>query len=150
VDEGRAEALYELEIAFAEIARLTQGAGTAKPWVTDRALRHLPLLFKPHPWHGIPIGDDAPRIPTIGAVALPGASNASLLVQFDLAGIAVSAGSACASGAMKGSEVLAAMGVAPEIAAGTLRISFGPSTSDTDVDRFLTEWSRIAQRAKAA
>jgi len=99
---------------------------------------------------GVIVGDDAPRIPTIGAVALPGASNASLLVQFDLAGIAVSAGSACASGAMKGSEVLAAMGVAPEIAAGTLRISFGPSTSDTDVDRFLTEWSRIAQRAKAA
>jgi uncharacterized protein (DUF2126 family)/transglutaminase-like putative cysteine protease len=41
VDEGRAEALYELEIAFAEIARLSEGAGTAKPWVTDRALRHL-------------------------------------------------------------------------------------------------------------
>jgi uncharacterized protein (DUF2126 family)/transglutaminase-like putative cysteine protease len=41
VDEGRAEALYELEIAFAEIARLTKGMGTAKPWVTDRALRHL-------------------------------------------------------------------------------------------------------------
>ena len=41
VDEGRAEALYELEIAFAEILRLSQSAGTAKPWVTDRALRHL-------------------------------------------------------------------------------------------------------------
>jgi uncharacterized protein (DUF2126 family) len=41
VDEGRSEALYELEIAFAEIARLSQGSGTAKPWVTDRALRHL-------------------------------------------------------------------------------------------------------------
>ncbi|MGX9791263.1 transglutaminase family protein [Mycobacterium sp. MMS18-G62] len=44
VDEGRAEALYELEIAFAEIARLTsssRGSGTAKPWITDRALRHL-------------------------------------------------------------------------------------------------------------
>ncbi len=41
VDEGRAEALYELEIAFAEIARLSGRAGTAKPWVTDRALRHL-------------------------------------------------------------------------------------------------------------
>lgn len=40
VDEGRAEALYELEIAFAEIARLCAG-GAAKPWVTDRALRHL-------------------------------------------------------------------------------------------------------------
>jgi uncharacterized protein (DUF2126 family)/transglutaminase-like putative cysteine protease len=41
VDEGRAEALYELEIAFAEIARLTAGAGSAKPWITDRTLRHL-------------------------------------------------------------------------------------------------------------
>ncbi|MET0900289.1 MAG: transglutaminase family protein [Mycobacterium sp.] len=43
VDEGRSEALYELEIAFAEIARLTQPGGkeTAAPWVTDRALRHL-------------------------------------------------------------------------------------------------------------
>jgi uncharacterized protein (DUF2126 family)/transglutaminase-like putative cysteine protease len=40
VDEGRAEALYELEIAFAEIDRLTTGAA-AKPWVADRALRHL-------------------------------------------------------------------------------------------------------------
>lgn len=41
VDEGRSEAIYELEIAFAEIDRLTGGSGTAKPWVTDRALRHL-------------------------------------------------------------------------------------------------------------
>jgi uncharacterized protein (DUF2126 family) len=40
VDEGRADALYELEIAFAETARLTSG-GAAKPWITDRALRHL-------------------------------------------------------------------------------------------------------------
>lgn len=40
VDEGRADALYELEIAFAEISRLSAG-GAAKPWVTDRALRHL-------------------------------------------------------------------------------------------------------------
>jgi uncharacterized protein (DUF2126 family)/transglutaminase-like putative cysteine protease len=41
VDEGRAEALYELEIAFAEIARLASAPGATKPWVTDRALRHL-------------------------------------------------------------------------------------------------------------
>ncbi len=41
VDEGRSEALYELEIAFAEIDRLTGGSAGAKPWVTDRALRHL-------------------------------------------------------------------------------------------------------------
>jgi uncharacterized protein (DUF2126 family)/transglutaminase-like putative cysteine protease len=41
VDEGRTESLYELEIAFAEIARLTSGSTSSKPWVTDRALRHL-------------------------------------------------------------------------------------------------------------
>lgn len=98
---------------------------------------------------GVVIGDDAPRIPTIGAISLPGAASASLLVQFDLAGIAVSAGSACSSGAMKASHVLAAMGVAPEVAGGFLRISFGPDTSEADVDRFLGEWRRIAERDTA-
>jgi len=89
-------------------------------------------------------------LPTIGAVALPCASSASLLVQFDLAGIAVSAGSACSSGKMKESAVLAAMGVAPDVAGGFLRISFGPDTSDVEVDAFLAEWARIASRARAA
>jgi cysteine desulfurase len=98
---------------------------------------------------GVIIGEDSPRIPTIGAVSLPGAASASLLVQFDLAGIGVSAGSACSSGAMKASAVLAAMGIAPEIAGASLRISFGPDTSEADVDRFLIEWRRIAERAAA-
>lgn len=99
---------------------------------------------------GAVIGEESPRIPTIGAISLPGASNASLLVQFDLAGIAVSAGSACSSGKMKESAVLAAMGVAPKVAGGFLRISFGPGTSDADVDGFLAEWTRIAGRLRAA
>jgi cysteine desulfurase len=99
---------------------------------------------------GVVIGEKAPRIPTIGAVAMPGASNASLLVRFDLAGVAVSAGSACSSGKMKESAVLAAMSVAPEIANSFLRISFGPSTSEADVDAFLAEWQRIASRSQAA
>lgn len=99
---------------------------------------------------GVVIGEASPRIPTIGAIALRGRANAALLVQLDLAGIAVSAGSACASGKMKASDVLQAMAVPPEIAAGFLRISFGPETGDADIDRFLGEWRRIADRAKAA
>jgi cysteine desulfurase len=99
---------------------------------------------------GVVIGEGSPRLPTIGAVSLPGASSASLLVQFDLAGIAVSAGSACSSGKMKESAVLAAMGIAPEIANGFLRVSFGPQTTEADVDTFLAEWSRIAGRQRAA
>jgi cysteine desulfurase len=95
---------------------------------------------------GIVIGDESPRIATIGAVSLPGASSASLLVQFDLAGIALSAGSACSSGAMKSSSVLTAMGVSQEVAGGFIRVSFGPHTSKADVERFLVEWRRIAER----
>ena len=99
---------------------------------------------------GAVIGENSPRLPTIGAVALAGASSASLLVQFDLAGIAVSAGSACSSGKMKESAVLAAMGVHPELAGSFLRVSFGPNTTDAEVDAFLDEWARIAGRARAA
>jgi cysteine desulfurase len=101
---------------------------------------------------GVIIAEDAPRVPTIGAVSLPGASSAALLVQFDLAGMAVSAGSACSSGKAKASHVLAAMGVPEDIAAGYLRTSFGPDTSEADVDAFVAEFGRIAERtaAKAA
>jgi cysteine desulfurase len=120
---------YDMERLAALRARLDQGVKAAA---------------------GIIIGEDSPRLPTIGAVSLPGASSASLLVQLDLAGIAVSAGSACSSGKMKESAVLAAMGVAPEIAGGALRISFGAHTTEAEVDAFLTEWARIASRARAA
>jgi len=98
---------------------------------------------------GVIIAQNAPRIATIGSVSMPGANNASLLVQLDLAGVAVSAGSACSSGKMKASSVLAAMGVPAEVAGGFLRVSFGPHTSQADVDRFLDEWRRIRSRSKA-
>lgn len=98
---------------------------------------------------GVIIAQNAPRIATIGSVSMPGANNASLLVQLDLAGVAVSAGSACSSGKMKASSVLAAMGVPSEVAGGFLRVSFGPHTSEADVDRFLDEWRRIRSRSKA-
>jgi cysteine desulfurase len=98
---------------------------------------------------GVVIAADAPRIATIGAYAMPGIASASQLVQLDLAGISVSAGSACSSGSMKRSRVLEAMGVAADLSASTIRVSFGPTTSDRDIDRFLGEWRRLKNRAKA-
>jgi cysteine desulfurase len=95
------------------------------------------------------IAEESPRIPTIGAISLPGASSASLLVQCDLAGVAVSAGSACSSGKMKKSDVLEAMQVPAEVASGFLRLSFGPDTSEADIDVFLSEWRQIASRVSA-
>lgn len=96
---------------------------------------------------GIVIADEAERISTIGSYAMPNVASSGQLVQFDLAGIAVSAGSACSSGSMKPSLVLEAMGLPPEIASCFIRVSFGPSTSDEDIDRFVAEWKRIRERA---
>jgi cysteine desulfurase len=96
---------------------------------------------------GAIIGDQVPRLPTIGAIALPGATSAALLAQFDLVGIAVSAGSACSSGKAKASHVLAAMGVPDELSDAFLRVSYGPDTSEAQIDVFLAEWRRIAERA---
>jgi cysteine desulfurase len=98
---------------------------------------------------GVVIAEDSPRIANIGAVALPGANQASLLVQFDLAGFAVSAGSACSSGKMMRSEVLAAMDAEPAVASSFLRVSFGPETGESDIDAFLSEWRRIGSRVRS-
>lgn len=98
---------------------------------------------------GIVIGAGSKRIATIGAYAMPGVSSASQLVQFDLAGIAVSAGSACASGSMKASRVLSAMNVDPQVAGCVVRVSFGPATGADNVERFLDEWRRMRRRGKA-
>ena len=95
---------------------------------------------------GLVVAAASERIATIGAYAMPGVTNASQLVQFDLAGIAVSAGSACSSGSMKPSRVLEAMRVPADVAGSAIRVSFGPSTASDDIDRFLAEWRRLAKR----
>ena len=99
---------------------------------------------------GVVVAAESPRIATIGAYAMPGVLSSSQLVQFDLAGIAVSAGSACSSGSMKPSLVLEAMGLPAEVASCFIRISFGPRTTETDVDRFIQAWRKIHDRAAAS
>ena len=98
---------------------------------------------------GSVIAEGSPRIATIGSYAMPTVASSSQLVQFDLAGIAVSAGSACSSGSMKPSVVLEAMGLPTEVASCFVRVSFGPRTSEEDVDRFVEEWRKIFARASS-
>ena len=99
---------------------------------------------------GVIIAERAPRIPTIGGIAFPGTKAPTLLVQLDLAGVAVSAGSACSSGAMKGSRVVGEMGVDPAVHEAFIRVSFGPDTSEADVDDLLARLDTILKRARAA
>ena len=96
---------------------------------------------------GQTIADGVARLPTIAAYAMPDVTSASQLVQFDLAGISVSAGSACSSGSMKPSRVLEAMNLPADVVASTIRVSFGPDTTEDNVGRFVSEWRRIAGRA---
>ena len=98
---------------------------------------------------GLVIGAETERSAPIGAYAMPGVASASQLVQFDLAGIAVSAGSACSSGSMKPSRVLEAMGVPAEIASSVIRVSFGPHTTEADIGRFVGAWRGIRERASS-
>jgi cysteine desulfurase len=96
------------------------------------------------------IAGAAPRIATISAYRMPDVPAASQMMQLDLAGIAVSAGSACSSGSLKTSHVLLAMGMEEEAAREVIRVSFGPQTAESDVDILLGEWRKLFERRRAA
>jgi cysteine desulfurase len=82
--------------------------------------------------------------PYIRAIAMPKMSATAQVMRFDMAGIAVSQGSACSSGTMKTSRVLEAMQVEPAIAANTIRVSVGWNTTHAEVERFCEVWLDLA------
>jgi cysteine desulfurase len=94
------------------------------------------------------VGGDALRHPAIGSYRLPGTASAAQLIRLDLAGFAVSAGSACASGSMKPSHVLAAMGWDEAAGREVIRVSFGRSTGAGEVDAFIAAWRDIARATR--
>jgi cysteine desulfurase len=89
-------------------------------------------------------GQGAPRLPNTTLVALPGIKAETAIISFDLNGVAVSSGSACSSGKVQASHVLAAMGVEPALARGAVRISLGWSTTERDLEKLLSAWMRAA------
>ena len=84
----------------------------------------------------------SPRLPNTSHVAFPGVEGESLLIRLDLAGFAVSTGSACSSGAVEPSKTLLAIGLSPDEALASLRISFGISNTPEEVDAFLETLDR--------
>jgi cysteine desulfurase len=87
---------------------------------------------------------DVPRLPNTTLFTVPGLKAETAVIGFDLAGIAVSSGSACSSGKVQPSHVLEAMGFGGEMAKGAVRLSLGWSTSEADIDRCLEAWRRLA------
>jgi cysteine desulfurase len=87
---------------------------------------------------------DVRRLPNTTLFTVPGLRAETAVIGFDLAGIAVSSGSACSSGKVQPSHVLEAMGFGRELAQGAVRLSLGWSTCEADIDRCLEAWRKLA------
>ncbi len=139
----------------AGISGFGAAAAAARDGLTDyRAIAALrdrleQAVINAAPWVQV-IGADGPRVANTSCLALPGQPANSQLMAFDLAGIAVSAGSACSSGKVKTSPVLAAMGFDDAIAGSAIRVSLGWDTRPDDIDRFLACYLPLAARARPA
>jgi cysteine desulfurase len=92
----------------------------------------------------IVFSDDVARLPNTTLFTVPGLRAETAVIGFDLAGIAVSSGSACSSGKVQPSHVLQAMGFGPKLAQGAVRLSLGWSTSEADIDRCLEAWRKLS------
>jgi len=119
--------------AIEDLAEAIQGAGGTEVLGPPGA-----RLVRPSHW--------------IGAFSMPGLKAVAQLIRFDMAGFAVSAGSACASGSLKPSRALAAFGVPVEVAECTIRVSYGWSTRAEEIDAFRDAWLGVAEdtRVRAA
>jgi cysteine desulfurase len=89
-------------------------------------------------------GEGAARLPNTSLFAVPGIKAETAVIALDLEGVAVSSGAACSSGKVQASHVLAAMGVPEPLARGAIRVSLGPTTTESDVDRLIHAWIKVS------
>ena len=98
-----------------------------------KAISHSAVIF----------GETAERLPNTTLFGVEGIKAETAVIAFDLEGIAVSSGAACSSGKVQPSHVLAAMGVAPALLRGAVRLSLGWASTKVDVERFLDAWRKL-------
>ncbi len=95
------------------------------------------------------VGAGTERLPNTTCIAVPDHAAETLVIRFDLAGIALSAGAACSAGKIGASHVLIAMGLDEATARSAVRISIGPTTTEHDIHRCLAAWREIAAHPRA-
>ena len=136
--------------AAAEAAQRELDAGV---WDRVKKLRKiLESAIEAEASQTILVGQDVDRLPNTLCFATPGWKGETQVMAMDLAGFAISAGSACSSGKVRASRVLTAMGHDEVTAASAVRVSLGPQTTEEEVLRFAEAWCRAEKkfRAKAA
>lgn len=117
-------------------------------WFKDQLAHRFLLETAIEEAGGTTVCSDTFRSPMIASYHMPGLSAAAQLVRFDALGFAISAGSACASGALGQSHVMAALGLDPAWSANCIRVSFGPATTEAEVARFAEAWTHLAADAR--
>lgn len=133
--------------AAAEAAARDLAAGA---WESVLQLRNILELSLCEDGKGtISVGKAARRLPNTLCLVTPGWKGETQVMQMDLAGFAVSAGSACSSGKVRASRVLRAMGLDETSAASALRVSIGPGVTEAEVMRFAEAWLRARDRHRA-
>lgn len=115
-----------------------------RDWLADAARWRATLDTGIKAAGGEIVAEEAPRLATIASYRMPGVSAQAQLIRFDMGGIAVSAGSACSSGSLRRSHVLAAMGWDETAAGQVIRVTMGHDTKAAEIDAFLAQWQAIA------
>ena len=95
------------------------------------------------------VGKGGRRLPGTSCFAVPGWKADTQVMQMDLAGFAISAGSACSSGKVRSGRVLEAMGFGREVAHSAVRVSLGPASTEAEVMAFAGAWERHYRRFRA-
>jgi cysteine desulfurase len=95
------------------------------------------------------VAEGAERVSHILNVCVPGADSEALLMHLDLAGVGVSSGSACTTGAVEPSHVLVAMGIPRELAVGALRFSLGRDTTAAEIERVAEVFPRVVTKVRS-
>jgi len=129
------------ELAVAEQAGFAERIGALRDRLEKGLRARVPDL--------VLNGAAAPRAPHICNMSVPGVANEALLVSLDLEGIGASSGSACSSGAITPSHVLLALGLAPEVAAPSVRFSLGRDNTDAEIDRVIAVFPPLVERLRA-
>lgn len=134
---------------LAGIAGFAAAAAVCDPTEYDRVRSLRDRIEAALPPEAVVMAAAVPRLPNTSSIAMPGVPAETQVIALDLDGVMVSAGAACSSGKVGPSHVLAAMGIASEIADATIRVSLGWSTTDDDIAHFLDAWTALYRRTRA-
>ncbi len=129
------------EISASEVAEVSQQLSDIRDRLQESILRAIPDVTVN--------GAEGPRVPGTLSVCIRGVEGESLLLMLDSKGVAASSGSACASGSLEPSHVLMAMGVSPETAHGSLRLSLGRGSVDLDVKAVVETLRQVVTRLRS-